>query len=169
MARTELLVILTPIQVSDDEDSNCSPSAWEFNDNVFGTAAGRRMHSAPAQFMGGRTSDSSSAIASSESRQGNTTIRDTAVKPASTVQPLNVHRDPAGRLAVTPVSYQPIEQVASGTNSTRSRPATPRQWRQRPSFRVTSAVRLKRCSHSLRPGSWMFPLLRFLSKTGAIE
>jgi type II secretory pathway component GspD/PulD (secretin) len=143
MARTELLVLLTPIQVSDDVHSDLlahqevsrihmPASAWEFNDNVFGTAV---TPTGSQEFRIGALSPAGKKGGTSGRTASLSPNRDSAVTPALGSSGASQQPENASGTTVSPAGYQQNPASSSEVHRTSLRPENHRQWKRRPSYR----------------------------------
>jgi len=141
MARTELLVLLTPIQISDDAHADrllhqevsrvhMPASAWEFNENVFGTPQGTNPRM-PLNFNSGQSFGTASDTDSTQPRQP-TSLTDAPPLPDDSETLSSIR---GGHSLVTPVSYQVDSPLTDRASRDASKLSQPRKWQQRKSYR----------------------------------
>ena len=135
MARTELLVLLTPIQITDDMHADSllhqevsrvhmPASAWEFNDNVFGTAPYRTVSAAPQSVAPFPTAWPQEIAASPA---------DGSKSPSAGGHSAGAMSTAANASRITPVGFQQTQPRTAIPG--RRQQTTPRSWRRRANYR----------------------------------
>ncbi len=142
MARTELLVLLTPIQISDDGHADSllhqevsrihmPASAWEFNENVFGTA----QHSNPNMHMNAQGHESSIPARNSEYTPLSVPASPAQGPPSQSAATDTAGRFSAGHSYIRPVSHQVYSPLTDKPTGAAAKSPQPRKWQQRTNYR----------------------------------
>lgn len=140
-ARTELLILLTPIQISDDSHSDClldqevsrfrmPASAWEFGDNVLGTSQGANQQM-PMNYQGGQSFGMASDSDSTQLKVPSS-LTDEPLPPGSSETASGIRADHS---IARPVSHQVSSPLPGRASRDASKLSQPRIWQQRPSYR----------------------------------
>jgi len=141
MARTELLILLTPIQISDDGHSDCllnqevsrfrmPAAAWEFGDNVHGTSQGASQRM-PMNFQGGQSFDMTSHSDSTQLKVPSS-LTDEPLPPGASETASSIR---ANHPVASPVSHQVSSPLPGRASRYTSKLSQPQIWQQRPSYR----------------------------------